>query len=111
MGPHAAMWSIFIEAVVEDGCRAAAFAEIAQRAGDCDASLTFCGHTHIPRAVGLDDGGLIVNPRFAVFPTTTQALVAKQVFVPVADARERIDAIGFRNGATAGDERQTDGGT
>lgn len=36
--------------------------QIAECAAGCPASLILCGHTHIPRAVQLNDGRLIVNP-------------------------------------------------
>ena len=32
------------------------------RAGDADAALILCGHTHMPRSMRLDDGRLVVNP-------------------------------------------------
>lgn len=51
-----------LETVTEQGCRSATKSEIAERIGDLDAQLILCGHTHIPRAVRLDDGRLIVNP-------------------------------------------------
>jgi len=59
--PHSDL-AYFLETVTEQGCRAATKSEIAERAGDVDASLILCGHTHIPRAVRLDDGRFIVNP-------------------------------------------------
>ena len=40
--------------------REATEAEVAQDA--VDAALTLCGHTHLPRAVRLDDGRFIANP-------------------------------------------------
>jgi putative phosphoesterase len=52
----------FLETVTESGCRPATKREIAELASDVDASLILCGHTHIPRAVRLDDGRFIVNP-------------------------------------------------
>ena len=51
-----------LETVTQRGCQAATKREIAERAGDLDARLILCGHTHLPRAVRLDDGRLIVNP-------------------------------------------------
>ena len=52
----------FLETVDEGGLRAATADEAAQRAGKVSASLILCGHTHVQRAVQLDDGRLIVNP-------------------------------------------------
>lgn len=52
----------WMETVDPAGQRAAAHAEVEQRAGDVQASLILCGHTHVPRAVLLDDGRLVVNP-------------------------------------------------
>jgi len=52
----------FLETVTETGCRPATPAEVARAAGDIGASLILCGHTHIPRAMRLDDGRFIVNP-------------------------------------------------
>jgi putative phosphoesterase len=59
--PHSDM-AYFLETVTEQGCRAATATEVGERAGNIDASLILCGHTHIPRAVHLDDGRFIVNP-------------------------------------------------
>ena len=52
----------FMESVTPDGQRAATYEEVLERAGDAQASLILCGHTHIARSVQLDDGRLIVNP-------------------------------------------------
>jgi putative phosphoesterase len=52
----------FLETVTETGVRPATIDEVAERAGNCDVPVILCGHTHIPRAVRLDDGQLIVNP-------------------------------------------------
>lgn len=46
----------------EPGLRAATAGEVAERAGDARNGLILCGHTHVPRAVRLDDGRLVVNP-------------------------------------------------
>lgn len=46
----------------EPGLRAATAGEVAERAGAVRHGLMLCGHTHVPRAVRLDDGRLIVNP-------------------------------------------------
>ncbi|MGO1068371.1 metallophosphoesterase family protein [Lysobacter sp. CA199] len=52
----------FIETIDASGMRAATSAEAAERAGDADARVILCGHTHVPRGLRLDDGRLIVNP-------------------------------------------------
>jgi putative phosphoesterase len=52
----------FLETVIETGCRPATPSEVARAAGEIDASLILCGHTHIQRAMRLDDGRFIVNP-------------------------------------------------
>jgi putative phosphoesterase len=36
--------------------------EVTAKAGDRDCQVLLCGHTHLPRAVRLRDGRLIVNP-------------------------------------------------
>lgn len=46
----------------EPGLRAATADEAAERAGGVRHGLILCGHTHVPRALRLDDGRLIVNP-------------------------------------------------
>ncbi|MEO7467915.1 MAG: metallophosphoesterase family protein [Sphingobium limneticum] len=52
----------FLETVTEDGLREATLSEVEQRAGDTDAAVILCGHTHLARNVRLTDGRLIVNP-------------------------------------------------
>ena len=52
----------FLETVDESGLRSATAAEIEERAGSASAKVILCGHTHVPRAVRLADGRLIVNP-------------------------------------------------
>jgi putative phosphoesterase len=52
----------WMESVDPAGQRAASYAEVLERAGDVQASLILCGHTHVPRCVLLDDGRLVVNP-------------------------------------------------
>jgi len=52
----------WMETVDPGGQRTASYAEVLERAGDAQASLILCGHTHVPRTVLLDDGRLIVNP-------------------------------------------------
>jgi len=46
----------------EQGMRPATHAEVVERSAGAQAPLVLCGHTHVPRAVQLDDGRLIVNP-------------------------------------------------
>jgi putative phosphoesterase len=52
----------WMESVDPAGQRQATYAEVLARAGDAQASLILCGHTHVPRTVQLDDGRLLVNP-------------------------------------------------
>lgn len=52
----------FLETVTDAGCRAATPDEVKSRAGHAASKLILCGHTHVPRAMKLDDGRLIVNP-------------------------------------------------
>jgi putative phosphoesterase len=52
----------YLESVIDGRLQAAGIADVISRTGDVDASLILCGHTHIQRAVQLDDGRLIVNP-------------------------------------------------
>jgi len=52
----------YLETVTSDGIRCANIAEVTQRTTDTDATLILCGHSHIQRAMQLDDGRLIVNP-------------------------------------------------
>lgn len=44
------------------GIRAATPEELAQRLGDAPGRLILCGHTHVPRALQIADGRLVVNP-------------------------------------------------
>lgn len=62
MGRPRATPPIFFEAVEEQGLRTATDPEILTRAGDADAAVILCGHTHLPRVYRLADGRLIVNP-------------------------------------------------
>ena len=56
----AAFW---LDRVTEDGkIRASSIQEIEAEAAGVAAALILCGHTHIPRAVRLRDGRLVVNP-------------------------------------------------
>ena len=52
----------FLETVTPEGCRAATHDETQHRAGEIDATLILCGHTHVQRSMQLHDGRLIVNP-------------------------------------------------
>ncbi len=52
----------FLDTVTEHGLRPATIDEVTERAGQCKAAVILCGHTHVPRAVRLEDGRLIVNP-------------------------------------------------
>jgi predicted phosphodiesterase len=52
----------FLEVVDDQGPHAASVDQVRARAGQQDASLILCGHTHTQRAVQLDDGRLVVNP-------------------------------------------------
>ena len=52
----------FLETVTPEGLRQATEAEIKHRAGDVDAAVVLCGHTHLAGVVKLADGRLIVNP-------------------------------------------------
>ena len=59
--PHSDL-AYFLESVDENGLRAASVEEVRARAEAIVASLILCGHTHLQRVVGLEDGRLIVNP-------------------------------------------------
>jgi predicted phosphodiesterase len=52
----------FLETVTEQGLRPATPVEIQHRAGDINAAVILCGHTHVARVIELDDGRLIINP-------------------------------------------------
>ena len=52
----------FLEHLDAGTPRAASVAEATQRAGDIRHAVILCGHTHIPRAIRLDDGRLLLNP-------------------------------------------------
>jgi len=51
-----------LHTVTADGLREATDDEVAERAGSTDAALVLCGHSHLPRAVRLAGGRLVVNP-------------------------------------------------
>jgi hypothetical protein len=48
--------------IAPQGLRPATVDEVTARAAGVQAPLVLCGHTHVPRAMQLDDGRLIVNP-------------------------------------------------
>lgn len=52
----------FLETVTEEGLRAATPTEVEQRAGNVEASVILCGHTHIQRVMPLNNDRMIVNP-------------------------------------------------
>lgn len=54
--------SHFLQHVDARGVHPTGDALVAERAGDCAASLILCGHSHLPRALRLPDGRTIVNP-------------------------------------------------
>lgn len=51
-----------LEAVDANGIRPASQAEVVERCSGVDAGLIVCGHSHVPRAIRLADGRLVVNP-------------------------------------------------
>ena len=62
------------ETVEPDGrVRVATRAEVTRRLSGVHAPLVLCGHSHIVRAVGLDDGRLVVNPGSVGLPAYTDA--------------------------------------
>lgn len=58
----------FLQTVEPSGAREASDSEVAERAGEVEAALILCGHTHIPGIRRLSDGRLIVNPGSAGLP-------------------------------------------
>jgi putative phosphoesterase len=52
----------YLEDLVDGELRPAPLLRIEARTETCDASLIFCGHTHIPRLSRLASGQVIVNP-------------------------------------------------
>jgi putative phosphoesterase len=59
--PHSDV-DCYLEDIVGGELIAAPLRSIEARTGDCDASLIFCGHSHIPRLAHLSTGQIIVNP-------------------------------------------------
>lgn len=51
-----------LERVEPDGTRAALPREVSAALAGVEARVVLCGHTHVPRALRLDDGRLCVNP-------------------------------------------------
>jgi predicted phosphodiesterase len=52
----------YLEDLVGGELRPTSLRSIEERTGSCDASLIFCGHSHIPRLAHLHSGQIIVNP-------------------------------------------------
>jgi predicted phosphodiesterase len=52
----------YLEDLVDGELRPTSLRAIEARTGSCDASLIFCGHSHIPRVAQLHCGQIIVNP-------------------------------------------------
>lgn len=62
------------ETVEADGrVRVATRAEVTRRLGGAHPPLVLCGHSHIVRAVGLEDGRMVVNPGSVGLPAYTDA--------------------------------------
>src|SRR5690606_8228454 len=55
-------YGYLVERIDPDGARAARPDEVAASLDGIDASVVLCGHTHVPRALRLDDGRLCLNP-------------------------------------------------
>lgn len=116
-GTPASDLEYFLETVAEGGLRAATPAEVCQRAGDTDAVVLLCGHTHLQGTMVLDDGRLIVNPgsvglqayednrpfyhrvesgtphaRYAIISNEAGAWTAELVFVDYAWEQAALDA-------------------
>ncbi len=51
-----------LEAVETQGLRAASASEVNAIVGSIEAHVVLCGHSHVPRIVGLDDGRIVLNP-------------------------------------------------
>jgi predicted phosphodiesterase len=52
----------YLEDLIDCELRPASLRAIEERTGSCDASLIFCGHSHLQRLVHLHSGQVIVNP-------------------------------------------------
>jgi putative phosphoesterase len=59
--PHSDV-DCYLEDIVAGELVAAPLRTIEARTADCNASLIFCGHSHIPRLATLGSGQVIVNP-------------------------------------------------
>src|SRR5262249_50715358 len=61
----------FLEEVDASGIHLASRADIEARAAGVARSLIVCGHSHIPRAIGISGGRLVVNPGSVGLPAYT----------------------------------------
>ncbi len=61
----------FLESIAGDALVLATPEEVEERRGTARAELIACGHTHVPRAVRLADGTLVVNPGSVGLPAYT----------------------------------------
>lgn len=52
----------WLETVEPTGLRPATDAEVAERLAGAEAEVVLCGHTHLPRAVRIEGGPLVINP-------------------------------------------------
>ncbi|MEP6546821.1 MAG: metallophosphoesterase family protein [Gammaproteobacteria bacterium] len=52
----------YLEDIIDGKLVPAALESIEERTGTCDASLIWCGHSHIPQLSHLSSGQIIVNP-------------------------------------------------
>jgi putative phosphoesterase len=59
--PHSDL-DYFVDTIENGECLPAPAELVARRAGDCRASLIFCGHSHVARVSHLADGRVVVNP-------------------------------------------------
>ena len=51
-----------LETIDADGFRPATVAEVEERTAGCAARLIACGHSHLPRAMRLRNGTMVLNP-------------------------------------------------
>ena len=51
-----------LETIDADGFRPATVAEVVERTAGCTARLIACGHSHLPRAMRLRNGTMVLNP-------------------------------------------------
>ncbi len=59
--PHSDV-DCYLEDIIDGELRPASRQSLEERTGDCDASLIWCGHSHIPQLARLSSGQIIVNP-------------------------------------------------